>query len=520
MWTKISCLAIVLIIASTIINYRWLNISQLEGYRWTRTKKTISFWTQLAVAFVITTFVACVVGVVDYIVNTYLSIYFSSIAFFILGLFIFFDKKIACDRQPLVFTKRLIRLYLTTIICQLFFFIVLLWHNEYFLGNYGGCFIVGMYFIGLFVGHNVIIPIESIICWSYEYKCKSTLKSKKDLIVVGITGSYGKTSVKNFLNTILSQKYKTFCSPSNYNTPMGLCKTVKLMPADTQVLIAEMGARRKGDIKKLCKMTSPNYGIITGIAPQHMATFKTLENIIDTKNELVLHSLPSATVVFNSNDIVCVQMYKHCTKKKILSNNPKCFLKQYECDKNGSKLTIMFDDNQQVFHTKLIGRANIDNIMTCIAMAVEMGVSVQQLSLAIEQLKQVEHRMEISVASNGITIIDDSYNGNLLGAQCAVDCLEYFGGKKMIVAQGVVELGSTQYLLNKQLAEYMAQKAQYFVLMGINSPALKEGLLTKGVDKENIYEVDNWEQAMSLFSSILSANDVVLMQNDLTDNYN
>ena len=154
-----------------------------------------------------------------------------------------------------------------------------------------------MYFCGLLplllplwvaLGGLLAWPIEKLVSEMYFRDAQKKLAARPDIIKIGITGSYGKTSVKFILGTILQEKYQTLITPSSFNTPMGVTKIIRerLTPA-TQVFVAEMGARHVGDIKELCRLVHPRYGVLTSVGPQHLDTFHTLERIKNTKYELM-----------------------------------------------------------------------------------------------------------------------------------------------------------------------------------------------------------------------------------------
>ena len=156
--------------------------------------------------------------------------------------------------------------------------------------------------------------VENIIAARFICKAKRKLDERQGLIRIGITGSYGKTSVKNMLAVLLGEG--AYATPASYNTPMGICRAVNDMPAGVKYFICEMGARRPGDIAELCGIVRPRVGVITGIAPQHMQTFKTLENVIAAKGELIENLPCDGIAVFNGYDEYAERMCLDCTIRR------------------------------------------------------------------------------------------------------------------------------------------------------------------------------------------------------------
>lgn len=352
-----------------------------------------------------------------------------------------------------------------------------------------------------------------------KFIVKSTEKLNKiNPLKIGITGSYGKTSCKNILSHLLSENFKVCATDKNYNTPMGIALTVDKMEADTQVFIAEMGARRTGDIADLCKIVEPDYGIITGVTNQHLETFKSIENIFEEKYNLAISLTDKSTCVFNGTDKYTLKMYKQYKGKKSivkLNNFADLFANNITTDSEGCKFTINYKDEHLECQTKLLGRHNIVNILLCSALALELGVDNDTLKSRILTLPQVPHRLQL-IKSNGMNILDDSYNANTLGIKYSLECLGYFDTRKVVLTQGIVELGKEQKQANKQIGHMIGAVADVVILCGINSQNIKEGLEESGFSKQ-VYAFNTLKDAKQNFSTILQKGDTLLIQNDLPD---
>lgn len=348
-------------------------------------------------------------------------------------------------------------------------------------------------------------------------KCKEKL-DKISPIRIGITGSYGKTSCKNILAHLLEGDFKVCATEKNYNTPMGIALTVDKMPSDTQVFIAEMGARRTGDIAELCQLVEPDYGIITGITNQHLETFKTIENIFREKYNLAISLTDKSTCVFNGTDKYTLKMYKQYKGKKALikiNNFADLYASDIVTDSEGSRFAINYKNGRLECQTKLLGRHNIINILLCSALALELGVSPENLLERIKNLPQVPHRLQL-IKANGINILDDSYNANSLGIKYSLECLGYFDTRKVVLTQGIVELGNEQKEANKQIGQMIAGVADAVILCGINADDIREGLDGAGYSKK-VYLFNTLKEAKDNFKSILQQGDTLLIQNDLPD---
>jgi len=330
------------------------------------------------------------------------------------------------------------------------------------------------------VANVILSPMETVIKdkWLRRAKCKLGSGEFLGLIKIGITGSYGKTTTKNILRDILATQYKVVASRGSFNTPMGFARTVNEdLCCGTQVLIMEMGARHRGDITEMCELVQPQYGIITAIGPQHLETLGTLDNIRKTKMEI-------ADFVPNENLVV----YGRLPEMK--------------------------------FGTKLLGRHNQQNIALCVELARKLGISEENISTAVAGLKPTPHRLELIEGSNGVRVLDDSYNSNPDGAQIALEVLSTFQGSKVVQTCGFVEQGENAYNANFNFGVQIAGVADFVIIMGRpNRQALADGLKSAGFSAEKTFFADNINTAKTLYPQILRSGDIILIENDLPENY-
>ena len=369
-------------------------------------------------------------------------------------------------------------------------------------------------------------PIERLVYYYYYFKAKKKLKDMKSLEVIGITGSYGKTSSKNILSDILNIKYNVLPSPKNFNTPYGLMITVNNhLDKFTDLLIAEMGAYHKGEIKELCDFVKPKYGILTKIGIAHLESFGSQENIQSGKFELI-ESLPQDGIgILNKDDELQVK-YQLKNKVKIIwigiEKKADYTAENIKITKDGSIFDVLVKSENKAykFQTKLLGKTNIYNLLAGIALGHQLGIDFDQLQQAVKSVKQIEHRLELKKYGT-INIIDDAYNSNPLGAKTALEVLKLLGGKKIIVTAGMIELGEQQNKLNKQLGKEIAEVCDEVILIGKNqTKPIFDGLVESKFSKNNIYILNDIKDAFPLVRKLDEGNTYLLIENDLPDIFN
>ena len=414
---------------------------------------------------------------------------------------------------PLKFTNRVIRMFinqaiLITIICII--------SNNYI--TFG---VLNIIAFGLCIIANIInYPIEYGIRKHYINDAKKILKNMPNLIVIGVTGSYGKTSVKNFLVKTLSAKYEVLTTPKNYNTTMGVVKTIReeLKPIH-QIFVCEMGATKIGDIKEICDIVNPKFGVITSIGPQHLESFKTIENIIKTKFELYDSVNKNGGITFLNYDNEYLAKQNRSNTLAYGINNEKLDYNAYNLKSSSQGLS--FSINNVDFKTKLIGRHNIVNITGAIAVANYLEIPLDRLVPRVREFKSVEHRLQL-ISKGNLNIIDDAYNSNPVSSKSAIDTLSEFDGTKIIVTPGLIELGGDEEKYNFEFGEYMCDVCDYIFL--VNSTISKyvlNGINSKKYNNDKIFMVNSPQEAVMQITNFgLNDKITVLLENDLPDNYN
>lgn len=368
-------------------------------------------------------------------------------------------------------------------------------------------------------------PIEKAISEMYFRDAQKILRFRPDLIRIGITGSWGKTSVKFILGTLLSEKYNTLVTPASFNTPMGVTKVIRTrLEPGHRVFVAEMGARHVGDIREMCRLVHPVIGLLTSVGPQHLDTFHTVERVAKTKYELI-EALPEDGESFFADDEgICRELYAKTGKKRTLAGmDPSIddvWAENVRYSPEGSSFDLCTREKRIPCRTELLGELNVRNILLCAAVAYSLGLDDEQVARGIGKIRPVEHRLQLIRNPGGITIIDDAFNSNIRGAKQAFETLKGFPGRRVIVTPGMVELGDREAEMNREFGISMAGCCDEAVLIGPKrSLAIREGLAEGGFAAEHIYVVSSLEEATRLMGTLVGPGDTVLFENDLPDNY-
>ena len=372
-------------------------------------------------------------------------------------------------------------------------------------------------------------PIEAFINNGFVKDAKRILKSNKNLLTIGVTGSYGKTSVKFILNRILSENFNVTATPESFNTPMGIVRTIReRMKPQTEVFIAEMGAKSIGDIKELCELADPTLAVITAVGPQHLETFGTIENVANTKFELLDHCIvkEKGKIYINCDSEAALKKAETIdNKEKIVyfgtNDKADCRAENIVFSPDGTSFDVVYNCNRFSLVCKLLGKHSVTNILGAVAMALDLGISERQIRFAVSSLKAAPHRLELKPFINGAVLIDDAYNSNPEGCLEAVRVLGSFNGMhRILVTPGLVELGEKEYECNKTLGSTAAGYCDDIILVGKKrSVPIAEGINSTNFKKERLIIADSFKDAMVHLQQMTDRNTVVLFENDLPDNY-
>lgn len=535
-------MAVLIAVCMYFSSMKFLLVLQQSGYRgkryfkWVKNPQT-PYLSRLMLLCLLAFLFFCVLSVtfkpiVDNTATSYIG-FLAYLLFF--GIYINTERSVNV-KVPLKKTKRLVRLavvYLLVLTAVIFGVIVLLNYLAFVIGSeivavlrYSLLCAMPIFIpYLLFLSYGIMEPFETVQRRYHIKKATAKIEST-DVIKIGITGSYGKTSVKEILKTILSQKYRVLATPQSYNTPLGIALTTKNLDTTHDVFITEMGARCKGDIKSLAEMVKPTYAVITGVNTQHLETFLTYENILDTKYELI-ESLPSDGKAFFSSDNdgakeLCNRFNGEKFVAGINGDDNFVYASDVVTEKTGTEFMLNVKGEEPVkCKTVLLGKHSISNICLAVAVAYKLGMSVSEIVSGIGRIVSVDHRLELVPNNKNVVIIDDSYNSNVDGVLAAMDVLEMFEGRKIVVTPGLVELGKEENVANLQMGKILASHADVVIITGKqNAEMLINGMVDGGMNKENIIYAKSLKKGNEELNAILKEGDVVLFENDLPDNYN
>ena len=534
--TAISILCAVLTLPAFLYVLRYnLHMFQLNGYKngehthWL--KKNVSRQYLLILIGISGILSMCLPGIVTLLLQT--------AAVLICMKYYLYLKK-TNTKKKLVYTARVKRLILTDSILV----ILLLVLTGVFLGvsRIAGTFAVltTLQIIALVIVNWINRPVEGMINQHYINDAKKKLRSVPDLTVIGVTGSYGKTSVKYYLDTLLKEHFEVLITPESYNTPMGVVKTIRssLKPSH-QIFICEMGARHVGDIKEICDIVHPEHGIITSVGPQHLETFFNMDNIVNTKFELA-DALPEVGLLFLNGDNEYIRNHSGKYKNKIFyttgewakareleSQIEEGEVPQYyqtgdvKLSRTGTEFTVTAPDGEkETFQMRLLGEHNVINVAGAVAVANTLGIPLKQLKVPVRRIQPVAHRMQLLERGN-YTIIDDAFNSNPVGSRAAVETLKQFEGVRILITPGMVELGEKEEEYNYKFGTYAADCCDYILLVGEKHTApIHKGVLESGFSQERCRVFEKLEDALSFAYSIKAeGHKFILLENDLPDNY-
>lgn len=414
--------------------------------------------------------------------SPYFDIYFFVLYFVS---FILWNRKL--DRS-LVLTSRVKR-FLTILLITIFVQISLCLDDDF-------CSKVTL-FLTLIVTLIISNIIEKILFLLFKSRAKKRLLENKDLKIVAITASYGKTSIKNFLHHVLKNHFKTYKTPRSVNTIVGLVLDVNRdLPKDTQIYIAEAGARVKGDIKTIANFLEPQIAVVGSVGEQHIEYFKTLENIKNTKKELLLSPRLQKAFVHSSANVVPSE------KIEEFPNN----LHIVKSNLDGLWFDMELNGKVEHFYAPILGSFNAINLAAVVLVATHLGMSVLEINEALTTLPQVEHRLQ-KIEANGKIIIDDSFNGNLEGMLEAINISSNYSGRKVIITPGLVESTLSANIL---LAKEIDKVFDFVIITG----TLNANILKANINEDKVFVLKDKTMLETTLARTTKSGDLILFAND------
>lgn len=371
--------------------------------------------------------------------------------------------------------------------------------------------LIALNFVGKFL---IQAPVEKLLIYQAQKKL-----TNHPGIKIAVLGSYGKTTMKELLKTVLGSQRKVSATPGNLNTPLGIRRFIKTLSGQEEILIFEFGEYYPKDIDTLAKLTKPDYAILTGINEAHLEKFKTLENTIATFLEITPY-LPEKNLLVNANS----QLAKiHAPKASILYSGEKIAdfkIQNPKTDLTGVSFTLKNPTSSYEIHSKLLGLHQIGPLSAVFYLATKLGLDPNQTQNAISQTQSFSHRLEPKTTRAGTILIDDSYNGNPDGALAAMNFLKTLSSHNRIyVTPGLVELGDSTQEIHLKLGKHLASCADTVILIKTSAtPFIEDGLKANHFSGK-ILHFDSMSDFLSQLENITTSKDVVLIQNDWPDNY-
>lgn len=383
----------------------------------------------------------------------------------------------------------------------------------------------------LIIGNQLMYPVEALMRQRFRERASRRLV-ESGAKVIGITGSYGKTSTKHFLAHILGGRYKVLPTPKSYNTLMGVSLAInnELDPKfGYDFFIAEMGAYIPGEIAEIAQLTKPQISIVTAVGPQHLERFGTLENIVKAKYEIVEGLPPDGLAIFNGDNPYVLGMaergYPHNRILISREDLSQARITAHNIEQSASGLKFdVFDrqtNEQHPFQTRLVGLHNVTNILLAVGVARHIGLSLAEIGMRVASLEPAEHRLNVSTLPGGITVIDDAYSANPVGAISALEVLKlYESGRRIVITPGMVELGALQEEENYKLGTRLPDYATDIILVGKEqTEPIQRGVRDTDFDPNHLLVTETFEEARGWFQTQVKAGDTVLFLNDLPDTY-
>ena len=376
------------------------------------------------------------------------------------------------------------------------------------------------YYIYLICTHLLSCFIENMIM---NYYIKDAKRIITNIKVIGITGSYGKTSCKNILYDLLSTSCNVSKTPKSFNNKVGIVKSIREnVQSHDDYFISEYGVDKKGGLDKLLKIVKPNISWITEIGPQHLLTFKSIENIKNEKIKLatILDKFEFA-IINNDNNYLKEEIPNlKCNVITYGIKNESCVsAKNIIMNNKGSSFDLYIDNKKcKNIKIKLLGEHNILNVLGAIAVLKCIDFNLSKIDVFAKLIKPIEHRLELTNLQ-GVKIIDDSFNSNEVGFKKAIDVLSLMKEEKYVITPGIIEQGKNSEIINYELGKYMATKIDFAILVEENANILKKGLLSNSFDEKKIIIKNNFYDAWEFVKSINSNNKIFLIENDLPSIY-
>jgi UDP-N-acetylmuramoyl-tripeptide--D-alanyl-D-alanine ligase len=403
--------------------------------------------------------------------------------------------------------------------------------------GYGVAPILWLASVTLIQSAPVWLMLANAILWPNESKKQQAFLSEAkeiladyDPYVIGITGSYGKTSTKAILGSLLEAIEPTFWTPGSINTEMGITRQVREnLKRQQRLAIIEMGAYQIGSVAKLCRLTPPDAGLVTAVGVMHLERFGGIENIYKAKCELPQAIDPTGLLVCNGDNSGARKMAGEYPKATTILyglepelGHLDCWMSDIVATMDGTTFNLHWHNEVYAGFTKLLGVPMLSNLVGAFAMCCALDKNPEYVIAAIRSIEPANNRLNLRKNGDGF-ILDDSYNSNPIGFASALEVLEGLpGGRKILMTPGMVELGDLQAAENRQVALKAAEVCDLVIVVGdTNKQDLLTGLKEGGLSEDKILTFDNRDKALAHLMSkeFKKPADMILIENDLPDLY-
>jgi len=441
-------------------------------------------------------------------------------------------------KKPLVWTARVRRLGATVATLAVVLLGMAAWAGSQQEGSmallmwFAGWWLVDLLAPSLVAWAALIMhPLERHIHEGFKRRARARLAERPDLTCIGITGSYGKTSVKYAVRDVLAQRYPVLATPGSFNTPMGISTIINNdLTDDHRMLVLEMGIRHPGDMAELTAIAQPDIAVVTSIGVAHLESMGSIESIAREKLTLLDALREGGTAVVNGDDerVVAGARQKHSERNGdfsllVVSTHAgagDCWAEQIAYGSDGARFDVVLSTGERAtLNTTLLGRHNVLNILLAIGVGLSAGLRLRQAVRGADRITPVPHRLSMR-QENGLTVIDDAFNSNPVGAANAVEVLSSMHGRRIIITPGMIELGQREEELNAAFGRQIADGADEAVLVGPErTRPIREGLVAAGFPEDHIHTVRTLFEAREWLSRHARPGDTVLYENDLPDQF-
>lgn len=376
-----------------------------------------------------------------------------------------------------------------------------------------------------------LLGISLIIAMPYEIirkkltisHTRTTILSSKNLTTIGITGSYGKTTTKNYLHSILSLHQETVVTPESYNTTFGIAKCVDLEICNkSRYFICEMDAYQRGEIRELCFQVPPKYALLISVGPQHLERLGSLEDATIANFELIDSVNPQNALVSIDNPFIAKRLkseqYKYVKTFSLSKPEADFFLTNFKMNSRGITMTIhsSIDQRNYQFAAPVFGSSNLVNLTASVSMALMLKIPIKHISQGLKSVSSSPHRLQL-VTINKSTIIDDSYSSNVEGFENIIRDLSMQKGKKAIITPGVVELGQLTRDFHEKIGKKISQVFDIAYLVGKSD---RTDNINRGInDNIKVVFTENNINVWDLCKELSNSYSWILIENDLPENY-